>query len=536
MLLFRTIGLWSGENKQGEMKMKNRFVVMLSCLSLVVVSAVTAQEPVPVSTAAPAAVVEIAPVATASTGSVAAVAAPAVEVKPAEATNEPGEWEYKDADLQTVLGTLALRAGMNLIVGDGVAGRVSIYLKDVTAKDAMRLIVESKGYVMQEEKNIVKVRTKQSIEEQPTEVKVVTLNYAKADDVKKTLEPVMSRQGRIQVDTRSNTLVLSDTPAGLEKVLPLIRALDSQTPQVMIEARFVETIRHPTKSLGINWSGTLAAHTMILGSPPDKPGSPPLPFTIAKGLRPASPWALSTALLDVGQAQIILSYLNTDSDSETLANPRVVTVDNVKAKIAIAEQVPIPNFAFNEQTGTFKIQGFEWKEIGVILNVTPRINKNEFVTLDVTPEVSDKGDPVVMENVQIPTVSTRTATTTVLIKSGNTLVIGGLMKQTTIDSYTKVPVMGDIPGLGALFRSKKLDKTKKDLLIFLTPTIVNPEMHVDEETLRNSAYEEVFTNDKWMPKDSAKPRPLIKGTAKAKAPPTPPASTTAAPAQNFGPK
>jgi type II secretory pathway component GspD/PulD (secretin) len=233
---------------------------------------------------------------------------------------------------------------------------------------------------------------------------------------------------------------------------------------------------------------------------------------------------------------MVFSYLSQDTDTELLANPRVVTPDNGKARISIATEFPIPNFAFSEQTASLQVNGFSYKDIGIILNVLPRINKDDFVTLEVTPEASSSTENATLQSgggtaVQIPIINTRTATTTVLIKSGNTLAIGGLMRQDVSDNYTKVPVMGDMPVLGPLFRSKSLSKTKRDLLIFLTPTIVRGDSQTTgyEKYANGISKQEVYTNDKWMPKDNAKPKvgSLLDSVYPNPAKP---------PAVNFGPK
>ena len=154
------------------------------------------------------------------------------------------------------------------------------------------------------------------------------------------------------------------------------------------------------------------------------------------------------------------------------------------------------------------------------------------------PEASSSSENATLNSgtgnsVQIPIIQTRQATTTVLIKSGNTLAIGGLMRQDISDSYTKVPLMGDLPGLGPLFRSKSLTKTKRDLLIFLTPTIVGPESKTGYEKYASGFPErQAFTDDKWMPRDNAKPRSLF-GPRPVQGNYTP---DTNAPVQNFGPK
>ena len=452
--------------------------------------------------------------------------------------DEPIEIGYIEADIQNVLRTLAAKADINLILGDEVTGKVTVNLKGVSYEGAMQLIAESKGYAYVKDKNIVKVKSKESLDTEAVELRVYTLNYAKADDIKKTLDAVLTKQGKIQVDTRSNTLVLSDTPSNLSKMIPLIESLDTQTPQVLIEAKFVETTKNPKKDLGINWSNTLLNHQVIAGSPVvinSVNGQPVSGFQITKNLQNGA-WTPAAALLDGGQAGLVFSYLSQDTDSELLADPRVVTTDNVKARISIATQFPIPNFAFSEQTASLQINGFEYKDIGIILNVLPRVNKDDFITLEVAPEASSSTENATLQSgggsaVQIPIINTRTATTTVLIKSGNTLAIGGLMRLDNAEGYTKVPLMGDAPLIGALFRSRSLNKTKRDLLIFLTPTIVRGDSQTTgyEKYAKGLPDKQVYTNDKWMPKDNAKGRPAFGVFGK------PPSDDTAV-QQNFSPK
>src|SRR5262249_45870318 len=146
---------------------------------------------------------------------------PAV-VTSAPVADEPIEIGYIEADIQNVLRTLATKAGINLILGDEVTGKGTVNLKGVSYEEAMRLIAESKGYAYVKDQNIAKVKSKESLETEPVEIRIYTLNYAKAEDIKKTLDPVLTKQGKIQLDTRSNTLVLSDTPSNLAKLVPLI--------------------------------------------------------------------------------------------------------------------------------------------------------------------------------------------------------------------------------------------------------------------------------------------------------------------------
>lgn len=451
-------------------------------------------------------------------------AAPLPEVPVTPATNAAAAdqivIDYHEADIQNVVRTLAAKAGINLIVGEEVVGKVTVHLENVTYEDAIQFIVESKGYGCSKNKNVVRIKTKESMDTEPVEARFVSLNYAKADEVKKTLDPLLSKQGKIQVDTRGNALVVSDTPTSLAKIIPLIEKMDTQTTQVMIEAKFVETTKNPKKDLGINWSQTLTDHKVTAG-----------PFTVSKDLA-SGPWTPSTALLDAGSATLLFSFINSDSETELLASPRVVTIDNAKAKIAIATQFPVPTFTYSEQKGAFTISGFEYKDIGIVLNCTPHINKNEFVTLDVTPEAGSQAGVATFQGIDIPIIDNRTASTTVLIKSGNTLAMGGLMRQDSTDKHTKVPFMGDLPGVGVFFRSKSLSKTKRELLIFLTPTIISPEGKTGlEADLTGQLKRELYANDKWLPADNAKPklRSLVDAFSPRPAKPD-------APATNFGPR
>ncbi len=497
-------------------------------------------------------------------GDAAPVAAPKVEAAPATpSTPIPGSAdpssvviEYSEAEIQNVLRTLAAKAGVNMILGDEVVGKVTVHLENISYEEAMQLICESKGYAYVKDKNIVKIKSRDALAAEPVELKIIVLNYAKADDVKKTIDGVVSKQGKVQVDARSNTLIISDTPSSLKNIEPLVASLDSQTTQVLIEAKFVETTRNPQKDLGINWNGTLLNHEVSAGGSAlsDTPGDPPKIITDAvnkplsgfQWAKPAggaalSPWVSGVALLDAGRASILFSYLSQDTDTELLASPRVVTTDNGKAKISIATQYPIPSFTFSEAQAAFQISGFDYKDIGIVLNVTPRINKNEFVTLEVMPEASSQTGVAKLasggSSVDIPIIDTRLTSTTVLIKSGHTLAIGGLMRQDASDKYTKVPIMGDLPGIGAFFRSKSLSKTKRDLLVFLTPTIVSAEdPQTGFEQFKNGMpKEELYTNDKWMPKDNAKPN--VKPLFKPASPEDKPVEAEATPVkQNFTPQ
>jgi len=186
---------------------------------------------------------------------------------------------------------------------------------------------------------------------------------------------------------------------------------------------------------------------------------------------------LKTATLSADSVRLVLSALYTDADAKLVSNPRISTVDNKEAEIKAVRQFPIPKWTFNSDTGSWEVQGFEYKDIGVILNVTPHINQDNFITLDVLPEVSNQTGTVIFGGgaggtAEIPIIDARNAQTRVIVKSGETLVIGGLMRTDEITRKSGVPLLKDIPLLGNIFKHSSKTMVNLDLLIFITPTIV----------------------------------------------------------------
>jgi general secretion pathway protein D len=260
----------------------------------------------------------------------------------------------------------------------------------------------------------------------------------------------------------------------------------------MIEARLVEVTANPKQAYGINWSGVVggATNPQTIGySGTDLKRDPnsgqliPDDFTLGKGSKSSILGNFGKlaegqfAILTVPQMSLTLQALNEDSDAEFLANPRVVTADNMQAKIEIIRNQPVPQLNFNEQTATAVFGGFQDKKFGNTLIVKPSINKDSFITLAVKPEISNKvADATFVfagATVASPVIDTRALDSNVLIKSGDTLAIGGLLQDEVVKSRTKVPIVGDVPVLGYLFSSRTNIRTKRNLLVFVTPTIID---------------------------------------------------------------
>jgi type IV pilus secretin PilQ/predicted competence protein len=432
-------------------------------------------------------------------------AAPAVPAKPKKQV-----LNFENADLRVVLQAMAKQAGISLILPDDVRGNVTARLIDVPIQKAMKTIVESKGYSLVELDGVYHVKSKESVNQEPLRNEIYQFANASAKEAKPTADKLLSKASgaNVQIDERSNTLVITDVPSSLAKILPILKTLDSATPQVLIETKLMEMTRNPQEAIGVNWS-SLASYQVTLASPtaavsgsgtantssgrlitgitrsgnPGALGSSDAGrrggiLTLAGAATGAYPFA---AVLDAPAFSMTFSFLLQDSDTELLGSPKVITADNQQAVIRIATQEPIPNFTFNQQTASFVISGFEFKDIGNVLTVTPHVNKENYVTLDVTPEVSTaltgaNGRGFALGtggSVTIPLISVRTLTSRVKVKSGHTLALGGLLESAQTRGYSKVPFLGDIPALGELFRSHSYTKTKRNLLIFITPTVIS---------------------------------------------------------------
>jgi type IV pilus assembly protein PilQ len=354
--------------------------------------------------------------------------------------------------------------------------------------------VKAKGLFMDKIDNVYYIKTGAEKTAEPTESDSYQFSYARAKDTSPLLASQLASKDPPQVDERTNTIFFRETRSNIENIRKLLVQIDKPTKQVMIEARLVEVTANPKQSYGINWSGVVGsstnAQTITYGAPlpnaQPSPGQNPTTSGFALGnpnnknfFGNLGQLALGQfAILSVPQLSATLRLLNEDADAEFLANPRVVTADNQQAKIEITRNQPVPQLNFNEQTATAVFGGFQDKVFGNKLLVRPSVNKDNFITLSVKPEISNKvGDQTfsfASAIVTSPIIDTRTLDSNVLIKSSDTLAIGGLLQDEQTKARNKVPVLGDIPVVGYLFGERLNARTKRNLLVFVTPTIIDP--------------------------------------------------------------
>lgn len=430
---------------------------------------------------------------------------------PATGVTDPNAarvFEFQKDEIGLVLRTLARQANVNIVVSDKVAtagGTVETRLVNMTPREALETIITSKGLILDQVNGVYFVKTQEEKAKEPTESGSFTLSYAQAKDVVTLLQTQLQSAVPPQFDQRTNTVFYREVKSNLDKVALFLASIDRPTQQVMIEARLVEVTANPRQSYGINWGGvvggrdnpqtfryggtTTASSKITNGvAEPDKlptiltdPTSGQFkPQDLLRGGNKLSSIANAIggqfAILSLPQMSATMRLLNEDSDAEFLANPRIVTANNQKADIKITRLQPVPQLNFNEQTAQAVFSGFQDKEFGNTLEVTPIINKDEFISLTVKPEISNKVADATFTffgaTVTSPVIDKRVLNSNVLIKSGDTLAIGGLLQDEVTKGRTKVPILGDIPLIGYAFQEKLNSRTKRNLLIFVTPTII----------------------------------------------------------------
>jgi type IV pilus assembly protein PilQ len=405
--------------------------------------------------------------------------------------------DFQDADIRNVLKVLAFKSGVNIVAAPDVTGVVNIELKDVPWQKALEVILSTYGYGFDRKDNIITVMSVENLKkyredslslqaQEPLVSKTYPLNFAKAEDALKVIDKLVSKRGFINFDARTNALIVRDLESNLELITQVIKSIDTVTPQVMIETKIIETDLDDTQNLGVDWvlqasmsgasrpttfpfSQTSSAGLFGQGGPTSfVPGN-----VTAFALSPATTTNFTYGTINASQLSATLNILSTRSSTKILSNPRIVTLDNQKAKINIGLEYPEATYSFNSSTGQQQVTGFTQLPIGVNFEVTPHVNNAGLITLELHPQISALKATITVDNNQLPETTNQEADTNVMVEDGKTLVIGGLITDQTNVTKTKVPILGDIPWLGTtLFRSTSTTKTRSEVLIFLTPHII----------------------------------------------------------------
>ena len=540
-------------------------------------------------TAAPAAAAAETPAPAPADTPVAAPPATPAAPKPAEASagaatkgkdgagRDTLSVDFPDEDVRNILRNVADLFELNLIMPDTLQGKTTIKLRDVTWRQIFQSVLSPVNYTYVEEGNIIKIVSVESLQQEPVSTEVFLINYAKASEILPTITSLIDAAagGKIVVDARSNSLVITERPSRMNRVRPIIELLDRATDQVMIETKFVEVSDADVKNIGVNWSslanfqlgaGNLTSNltrdrgqvatggfdnslsntrigtntttgnttatttngvtttttngqtngstntgsvtstggnitatsttgtngsltngvttTGINGSTTGRGNGTENLLTdgvnnvfknLGTLLNTDSTGRALNAVFSASDFNIVLSALQSMQKTKIVSNPTIVTLNNTQAVINVGQERPIPSYTYNAERGVYEVSGFTYKPIGVILKVTPQVNARGFIKLTVEPEVSQSNRDANFNGAQIPIVESRKANTTVSLKDGFTMGIGGLLQQAATNGQNKVPVLGSMPVLGRLFRSDNKNIETTNLIIFITAKTISAE-------------------------------------------------------------
>ena len=444
----------------------------------------------------------------------ASVASPQEQIKvtSSQVNSNNVSLDFKDADIGNVLRILSLKSKVNIVAGPEVKGVVTIRLEDVPWDKALDVVLRTYGYVYERKENIIRVTTKENLATEELATETFVLNYTTAEEAQEAIQDILTERGRVKPVSRTNMLVVTDVPTNLFKIRQVIERLDRSTPQAYIDAKIVKTSLLKGENLGIEWSpnATLVGAQRPVTFPFDSfnraENSSFIDRTLgnyfprvasttaaansqnARGFpEPAAAVASSgTNLFTLGRLdftafQAVLNFLRTRSNTKVVSNPRITVLNNQTATINVGTEIPLPTLERNETSGSFEITGFTYRDTGVVFEVTPHINDADEILVDLKPEISAQDGSTNFGGTgsftTIPNFTVATAETQVLIKSSETIAIGGLMTDSEADSETKVPVLGDAPLIGKLFRSKRktsgVNNRKEETLFFITVTVVD---------------------------------------------------------------
>lgn len=419
--------------------------------------------------------------------------------------------DFQNADIHNVLRIIADVSGLNIVTSDEVKGTITIRLKDVPWDQALDVVLESKdldkmaiGNVVRiapadkiksaQERQLASKKTKEQLE--PLVTSVIPVNFAKASEISATMKGkevgLLSERGNITAEPRTNVLIVKDTKKSVDDINAMVRRLDKPTRQVLIAARIVQADTEFTKGLGVQWGGTFKSQssrnafgltgintgsttnyfstTAVPGNLPTW-GTTSVPSPSMAVNFPQSQNAgigvsigrLGGTLIDL---DLRLDIGETIGNAEVLARPKVVTLDNKKATIRQGEKYP---YIVRDTDGELST---ELKDIELVLEVTPRVAFDGSVNM----EISVKRNAIGSTKNQLgdPSIASREAQTEVLVKSGETSVIGGIIEEETRQNIQQVPFLHSLPVVGYLFKGRTDTKSKKELLIFITPQILEP--------------------------------------------------------------
>ncbi len=372
-----------------------------------------------------------------------------------------------DVSCRTALEALAYQAGLNLVFVGEADERVRLHLQNVTWETALQAVVQAGVCTLTRQGRTLTITDR--IESLETET--FYLNHGKSTDLEAAVNKLISEQGKVGVDERLNALVVTDTPEYLERIHQALIELDTQAPQVLIEVLIVNVILNDERKMGVDWQ--------VIGS---KNAIESLTLTQelnATGL--TNPYGAVDFFTVNGDWSFhgLFDFVQSHENVKVLASPKVLVLNNCTATIDAVEEIPYQELS--ETSGGGVIGTTAFKEAGVKLQVTPQITDDGYILMHILPEQSARVGTYTVDGTDTPIIETRKTETQLRVRDGQTVIIGGLRKKEPFRKESRIPLLGDIPLLGKLFRQVHLQEADSELGVFITPRLYREEVPEDTD-------------------------------------------------------
>ena len=398
--------------------------------------------------------------------------------------------DFRDTAIDDVIRIMAEQANVDVVKSPKVTGTVTAKLSNVPLEEALRNILASQGYDYVMSKNIIRVAPTGEISEEAEKLvtKIYRVNYADIKEVEKSLSKFVSQRGAITTNPGTSNIIVKDTESNIKAIGTFIEDIDRVTPQILVEARIYDLTSKNALDLGVEWNTGSNTQYYTNGEAVDAPGTmgetktgQTYPFETGMFRGNTAETSGVTGQLKFGwlsnnlDIDAIISAQKNITDAKLLANPRILVLDNETATINIISEIPYQDLT--QTSGGGNIGTTDFKDVGVKLKVTPHLARGEKIRMKVEPEFSVQTGSVTFASGALtypqPVVDARTASTTLLVDSGQTVVLGGLRKKDVSKSVNKIPLLGDIPIICYLFRFEGEETTNSEMVVFITPKIIN---------------------------------------------------------------
>lgn len=374
-------------------------------------------------------------------------------------TNASITLNVRDGQVRDVLGSIAALSGKSIVADSTVQGTITLNLKDVPFDTALRVITAAKGLSYRLTGDVILVGSAAGLEKFNDTASIIKLNYANAEEIKPALDQLISTNSKISTDSVTNSIIFTGTPTDEARLRSAIAALDIATRQVTLEAKIIAVNREDTKNLGINWSwDDIPQNSNYYSNDDDGSDDDNRDFGGVVHFGASYEFRFNAAL----------NALFAKGKAKVLATPRIITIPGKEASIFIGDHIPVTTEKISNSVTTTTT---DYVDAGIKLQYTPIVSNDGMITSVVHTEVST---PTLVSELKNYKITSRTADTTVRMRNGETLVIGGLINEEEQKRLQKVPFLSNIPLLGELFKNRTISKTKTEVIMILTPHLTEP--------------------------------------------------------------